>query len=243
MSTIYGVMKGVAADAPIAVMYRLPDGGGMRIAERHHFARWLPVSDDPFLGVDDVVSPENILAFKARGKLREFDDFIGEDEQHRVLQFAVAIQKVDVVGIVAETHVPSLFVACAIEHNIPGVTSYYTAERGLLQPSNTVRRPVSFAMSNRSSMLKKWNGIVEAWEDEEEFEVGRFVLAEGDEWRFAEDNVMAEGSSLYHITTSWLGDAEVRRQAEIKKLMEAPIDEMDEGTFAQLFQKKMVEGR
>lgn len=239
---IYGQQRGVGVGKPIQALYGIESLKGARAsAYRHFFGRWLVVRDDNLIDVEGEVTPVHIRQLHKSGQLREMDASLGEDKFHKVMQFSVAIEAVDIPSILDKSSVPALFTAAAIEHDMSddGFV-YFSAERGLILPGSTVRSPVSFTMNNRQAALKKYGQIVDAWENEPEFVVARFVRRNEDEWKFEPGEL--RGSSLWSIVQGWVEDEDKRRKAEVEKLMKAPVDTMDDGTFASLFQKKMVQG-
>ncbi len=237
---VYGAQAGVGVGKPIQYMYSIQDFAGGRVAYRHVFGRWLPVVDDKIIGVEGEVQAVHVREMKKSGQLREFDKSWGADDCHEVLQFAVAIEKVDVNAMLKEGKVPSFFVAAAVKHEMEEGLNYFSAERGLLQSGNSVRSPVTFVTENRPATLKKFGTIIDAWDDEESFLVARFVRRMDDKWEFKRGEL--RGSTVWEIMMQHLQALEAERAAEVEKLMNAPVDEMDANTFATLFQKKMVEG-
>lgn len=237
---LFGKTKGFGYDAPVNYLYTVEAGRVGRLM----FGRFVPVIGDNIIGVKEEVEPKHITSMVKKGKLDSFDTSYASDDLHVVKQFAVAIEKVDIPGTIKDGRVPAVFVAAVVEHHNPDDEGdyYYSADRGLLYPGASVRQPVSFVMKDKTAALKKYGQMVDTWEEQSsEFLVGRFVRREADaDWKF----VIGEpkDSTLWSIFFDWLSDEEARKQAEIDKLMQQPMEELDTETFASLFQKQMVEG-
>jgi len=238
---LYGHRQGVGIDQPVTSMYWLGSSSGGVVARRHLFGAWLPVVDDKTIGADGEVLPVHVRQLVKSGQLSEFDESWRHPAYHHVEQFAVAIEKVDIPGMLDEGKTPSLFIGAYVSHSMTddGFT-YYTAERGLLYPGGSVRSPVVFSMNLKNAALKKYGTIVEAWDAEEEFEVARFVRRREEPWELEPYNV--QDSTLWKIVMSYLQDKEKVRLDEIKRLENRPLEELDGDTFAKLFQQKMARG-
>lgn len=238
---LFGKTKGFGYDAPTNYLYTVEEGRVGRLM----FGRFLPVIGDNIIGVKEEVEPKHITAMVGKGKLDSFDTAYADDDLHIVHQFSVAIERVDIPGVLKEDRTPALFVSAVVEHYHPGeehdeTLTYWSADRGLLYPGSSVRTPVSFVMKEKNAALKKYGQIVDAWEElESEFLVGRFVRRDKTPWVFRVGEL--RDSTLWSIFYNWLSDEEAQRQAEIDKLLEQPIDEMDDESFATLFQRQMVE--
>lgn len=239
---VFGQQRGVGVGKPIQLLYGISSLEGMGAsAYRHFFGRWLIAIDDKSIDAEGEVLPVHIRQMKRSGQLRAMDESFGKDDYHRVLQFSVALQDVDIKPMLNEGKVPAMFVSAVVEHAMKDDGFiYYSAERALLQPGSSIRSPVAFVMGNRQAALKKYGQIVEAWEDEPEFIVGRFVRRNEDPWKFEPGEL--RGSTIWSIVHGHFTEEEERRLEELEKLMNAPADTMDDSTFASLFQKKLVRG-
>jgi len=259
--TIYGQTQGHGVGAPIAALYAIDDHGsagrgsrgsahppsGGSYASRLQFGRFVAVDDDQFLGVEGELLPVHIREMRRKGTLREMDPSVGAPEFHRVVQYAVAIETTD-RRMLSEHDLDvggrfAITLACMVEHTLQDSHVWYSADRGLLLPDERVVSPMSFVVGNRQAALKKWDSMVTAWEESPGFETARFHHALGsdpEDWQFGIDK---QPSTAWQTTRSWLADAERRRQVETEKLLKAPLSEMADETFAQVFQQQMVRGK